>query len=209
MRVFLIFASIIIFISMMTAVVPLALAANGSCQPVTISAEVELPAGELVLADLLAPNACSAILSAARQVHLGSVPLSGSPRVLTGDEIRGELQRLRLPEQLAAKFTPIPERVIVRRKDNYESAGVALARPAVRSLNSRALGASRALGVNEEVRAGQTVILVWDQDGIRVQVPALCLDTGATGAHVRARILRGNHVVRAIVESGKSLRMIS
>jgi Chaperone for flagella basal body P-ring formation len=59
------------------------------------------------------------------------------------------------------------------------------------------------------VKAGQVVMLVWDQDGIRVQVPARCIDGGAMGAEVRARILRGNRILRAVVESAESVRVIS
>jgi hypothetical protein len=188
-------------------------AADAACRPVTVSSEIELPAGEFVLADLLSSNACPAILSAARRVHLGNVPLAGSPRVFTGEEIRAELQRLRLPEGRAAEFAAIPERVIVRRKDDTGS-GAGLARARVRDRKPKVLAASAAAGRNasggnETVRPGQTVILVWDQDGIRLQVPALCLEAGILGAKVRARILRGNRVVRAIVESGKSLRVVS
>lgn len=196
-KIFVSFVSIIIFAAML----PLTLAADVSCRPVRVLPEVELPGRELVLADILAPNTCSTILSAARHVPLGNVPLYGSPRVLTADEIRGELQKLREAERLTAEFTTVPERVIVRRK--HDDASIREARLGVRP-HAPAASASGAM-----IRPGQSVVLVWDEDGIRVQVPALSLDAGGLGAQVRARILRGNRVVRAIVESAESVRAIS
>jgi hypothetical protein len=59
------------------------------------------------------------------------------------------------------------------------------------------------------VRAGQSLTLIWDQNGIRVSVPALCLDPGAPGQHVRARIISGGTVMNAVVVSAESLRVIS
>ncbi len=66
----------------------------------------------------------------------------------------------------------------------------------------------RTAGRHEMVRPGQTATLVWDQDGIRVLVPALCLDRGRQGQQVRAR-LRGGQVVWAIVVSAAELRSVS
>ncbi len=74
-------------------------------------------------------------------------------------------------------------------------------RMAKRAIDSRTDG--RAM-----VRPGQTATLVWDQDGIRVLVPALCLDRGRQGQQVRAR-LRGGQVVWAIVVSAAELRSVS
>jgi hypothetical protein len=62
-------------------------------------------------------------------------------------------------------------------------------------------GAARPL-----VRSGQTVTLLWDQDGLRLVVAVVCLDGGAQGAPVRARMVGGGRVVRAIVESAGTLR---
>lgn len=59
------------------------------------------------------------------------------------------------------------------------------------------------------VRPGQTVTLVWDQDGIRLVVPAVCLDRGAPGEKVRARVGRGSAVVPATVVSAGVLRAAS
>jgi hypothetical protein len=59
------------------------------------------------------------------------------------------------------------------------------------------------------VRAGQTVTLLWDQDGIRLVVPAVALDAGTAGEKVRARIVRGGTLVPAIVVSTGLLRAAS
>lgn len=186
-----------------------AFAADYSCLPLTIPAEIELPAGKLALADILPGSTCPAIRSAARQVHLGNVPLAGSPRVLTRDELRLALQKLDVENGLSAELLTIPERVTVRRKKEPESIAVTLARSALRSPKSRSLVVSTIPPTSETVRPGQAVTLVWDQGGIRVQVPAQCLDRGELGSEVRARILQSGVVVRAIVAGAGSLRAVS
>jgi hypothetical protein len=57
------------------------------------------------------------------------------------------------------------------------------------------------------VRPGERVTLIWDQDGIRLVVPAVALDGGSPGQGVRARIAQGGRVVRAIVTSAGMLRV--
>ena len=193
---------------------PLAHATNSPCRPIVVLKEIELPAGELVLSDLLSTDVCPALLHAAGQIHLGSVPLVGSPRVFTGDEIRVLLEKLDDKEELDEKFLTVPERVMVRRKGGHKTdaaahlAGPAVSRSVARSQVFHSNTASGALS-DEVVRPGQTVMLLWDQDGIRLQIPALCLDRGVPGSEVRARILRGGTVVRATVVSADSLRAIS
>src|SRR5205823_1036626 len=59
------------------------------------------------------------------------------------------------------------------------------------------------------VQPGAAVTLLWDQDGIRLLVPAVCLDKGRAGEAVRARILRGGRMVHAVVESAGRLRVAS
>ena len=49
------------------------------------------------------------------------------------------------------------------------------------------------------VRAGESVRLTWDQEGIRVEVKAVCLDRGRAGETVRARAAPRGRVFRAIV----------
>lgn len=55
------------------------------------------------------------------------------------------------------------------------------------------------------VRRGQTVKLLWDQYGVRLLVPAICLDPGDEGQRVRARI-RGGRIVSAVVINAGELR---
>jgi hypothetical protein len=64
-------------------------------------------------------------------------------------------------------------------------------------------------GAKPLVRPGQAAILVWDQDGIRAVVPAICLDNGDEGDIVRARVTRGGIVMRAIVIGAGRLRAAS
>jgi hypothetical protein len=59
------------------------------------------------------------------------------------------------------------------------------------------------------VRPGQTVTLLWDQEGIRLVIPAVALDAGVSGERVRARIVRGGALVPAIVVSAGMLRAAS
>jgi hypothetical protein len=56
------------------------------------------------------------------------------------------------------------------------------------------------------VRRGQTVRLLWDQYGVRLIVPATCLDPGDKGQTIRARIALSGRIVRAIVVNAGELR---
>jgi len=49
------------------------------------------------------------------------------------------------------------------------------------------------------VRRGERTTLQWDQNGIRVTVPAVCLDDGHAGQAVRARISASGRVLAATV----------
>ena len=93
----------------------------------------------------------------------------------------------------------VPFQVRVRMRDSQQTVLASLPRTAVPRED-----ASRPL-----VRRGQTVSLLWDQDGIRLVVPAVCLDAGGAGQRVRARISPGGRVVRAVVESAAMLRAAS
>jgi hypothetical protein len=200
-----------IALALATNLTPIA-RADTSCRPFAIPPEITLAAGELVLADLLPPSGCSAILAAARRIPLGRVPLADSPRVFTRDDMRGLLRKLAGQEGLAVGLITVPERVVVYRQDKHESN--ATQGESSRPMRFRNHAASRVPMAETMVhpvmvRPGQTVILVWDQDGIRMQLPALCLDRGGNGSQVRARILQSGAVVRATVVGVGSLRMIS
>jgi hypothetical protein len=222
MRPFFLGIAAIVVVAIISLSAPLAHGADAACRPFHIPAEIELPAGELALADLFPEGACSAILSAAREVRLGSVPLAGSPRVLTHEEIRLMLAKLGERAHLALQLIALPERTTVRRNDEQETIADTLSRQAGRSQAARSLAersppkrpgtvnpAATAPAADRIVRPGQTVTLIWDQDGIRVQVPALCLDPGVSGSQVRARILQSGMVVRATVVGARSLRIRS
>lgn len=57
------------------------------------------------------------------------------------------------------------------------------------------------------VRPGQKVTLLWDQDGIRVVVPALAIDAGGPGEPVRARIVGAPGLIHAWVVGAGELRV--
>jgi flagellar basal body P-ring formation chaperone FlgA len=201
---------VLLAIVIMAAIaLPYASAADPRCASLAIPAEVESAANEVVLADLLPANACPGLRNAARQVRLGSVPLAGSPRIFTGDEVRTRLQELNEHAGLGLKLESVPERVTVRRSAGIDlpvAPGGALSRSVARLAAADHRTGS---GEGEAVRRGQSVLLIWDRDGIRVQVPAVCIDAGVTGSQIRARIQNGGRVVRAIVESAVRLRVIS
>jgi hypothetical protein len=94
-------------------------------------------------------------------------------------------------------------------KARSATARITMARLAADSPLSSGLTASSSPSALPLVRPGQTVTLLWDQDGIRLVVPAVCLDRGAPGEKVRARMGRGGAVVRAIVVSAGMLRAAS
>ncbi len=58
------------------------------------------------------------------------------------------------------------------------------------------------------LRPGQAVTLVWDQDGIRVVLPAICLDGGNVGESIRVRTTTGGRVLRAEIVNQSLLRVI-
>ncbi|HXY78134.1 MAG TPA: flagella basal body P-ring formation protein FlgA [Candidatus Acidoferrales bacterium] len=62
------------------------------------------------------------------------------------------------------------------------------------------------LGAAPLVRAGENATLTWDQAGIRLTVPVVCLEAGAMGQRVRVRVRGGGRVLPAVVESAGQLR---
>jgi len=57
------------------------------------------------------------------------------------------------------------------------------------------------------VRSGQKVTLLWDQNGIRVVVPAVALDAGESGEPVRARIVGAPGLIHTRVMGAGELRV--
>ncbi|HEY1271184.1 MAG TPA: flagella basal body P-ring formation protein FlgA [Terriglobales bacterium] len=93
---------------------------------VFLANRVEVQTPDLSLADLLAPGTCPAILASASRVTLGKTPLTGSMRVIEGNEVRALLQRL-LGDVSAGWMTKlaVPERVAVRRNARLSCAEIA------------------------------------------------------------------------------------
>jgi hypothetical protein len=119
----------------------------------------------------------------------------------------GELRGTMTPAMARSTIAPItPARITPAR---ITMTGITMARLAADSSLSSGLAASGSDRALPLVRAGQTVTLLWDQDGIRLVVPAVCLDRGAPGEKVRARMGRGGAVVDAIVVSAGMLRAAS
>lgn len=56
------------------------------------------------------------------------------------------------------------------------------------------------------VEPGQTATLTWDQAGIRVVLPVICLDAGALGEVVRVRLKSAARILRAEVVGAGTLR---
>jgi hypothetical protein len=75
----------------------------------------------------------------------------------------------------------------------------------VSSAESR--GASRDPVHGALVRSGQKVTLLWDQNGIRVVVPAVALDAGESGEPVRARIVGAPGLIHTRVMGAGELRV--
>jgi hypothetical protein len=57
------------------------------------------------------------------------------------------------------------------------------------------------------VLPGEAVSLLWDQDGVRVVVQAVCLDPGGIGETVRARLPQSGRILRAVVVGAGELRV--
>jgi Chaperone for flagella basal body P-ring formation len=144
----------------------------------------------------------------------------------------------RIPQETPIEFTPpvwdpalaswevlarcvhpadcVPFRVRVRDRDSQmeiERSARPLRSTVIRRMLAYSMSPGRAaLRPGHEtplVRPGETVTLLWDQDGIRLVVPAVALDAGLPGEPVRARIARGGRLVRAIVVSAGTLRAAS
>jgi hypothetical protein len=58
------------------------------------------------------------------------------------------------------------------------------------------------------VRPGQRATLVWEEKGLRLEIPVVCLDGGAKGETVRARVGHSGRTLRAIVMDSGTLRAI-
>jgi hypothetical protein len=85
--------------------------------------------------------------------------------------------------------------------------GMASARSALspggpgRSLQPGGGARNEALASPPLIKRGQTAMLTWDNAGIRIVVPVVCLDAGRLGDIVRVRFRDGQRVLRAEVMS--------
>jgi Chaperone for flagella basal body P-ring formation len=168
----------------------------------SVRSEVQVSHASVSLADLLMPDPCPELLAAAERVRLGSAPLRGSPRVMLGEQVRALLETIaRREESLRQRrwILAVPERVVVR-------VGTDVAMPAPAGAHAARTTPRHARTL---VNRGQTTALLWEQGGVRLTVPATCLESGDMGDTVRARITRNGRVIRAVVLADGGLRAIS
>jgi hypothetical protein len=175
---------------------PAAASSETGCATITVLAHATVPEGEWSLAEILAPDACAQIRQAASRIPLGMAPLPGSPRILTGENVRNLLEALSARLGGGEKFE-IPERVVV------ESDRPAFSRPA-QGNRGGPRGNPDAL-----VKPGDAATLVWEQGGIVVQLPVICLEAGRLGQSVRARVTKSSRILRAEVVGRGALRVSS
>ncbi len=57
----------------------------------------------------------------------------------------------------------------------------------------------------ELIKRGQTATLRWDEAGIRIVLPVICLDAGGTGQTIRVRFKNAAHILRAEILSDGTL----
>ena len=225
---------------------------------VRVRPSVEVGAGPVWLANLLAPGPCPGLLRAAARIRLGSAPLPGSMRVLTGEQVRSWIERAARLAGMAV-WANIPERVSLRRSGKRLSCeeitlriSTADSMGASRCSSAERIPAEAALSLMASrwdpglekwqgiarctppadcvpfrvqisrsvptsvrtpaerraivVRPGQEVVVISDDDGIQISAHAICLDRGALGDLVRARIGSGGRVLETRVESAGVLR---
>lgn len=169
-------------------------AGQSPCAQVSVLRDLEVSAGEFSLADLL-EKSCPAFREAAMQVVLGKAPLAGDPRIFAGDQLRRmllQVSRTLRPQNTASTFD-VPERVTVRGAEEHRLA----------SNRKTSMGKTPALVV-----PGQPVMLIWEQEGIRVVLAAICLDRGAPGDAVRVRARNSGKIWWAQVAQDGMLRAI-
>lgn len=192
-------SALILAVGALLALLPDPSAAQAGCET-SFQSHVAIDDGVLTLGDLLEPGACGALGQAARSQRIGRAPLPGSMRVLSEDEARALFDVLRRRAGSAGsrwKLLHVPERIVIRRRGVEP---VPSRKPSAR--NSPARDPADPL----TVRAGEAVTLVWDEDGIRLAVPAVSLDGGQAGEPVRARIGSTGRVMRATIWSAGILR---
>jgi hypothetical protein len=172
--------------------------AQQPCVKASVYANLRVSEGKLLLADLL-KESCLALREAASRVVLGRAPLPGDPRIFEGEQVRRMLTEVSrdMENGNADLDFDVPERVSVHRASTNSQIRISNAAPAKKSSVTQAL-----------VVPGQTVTLVWDQEGIRVILPAICLDRGGPGDAVRIRMKNSGKIWHAKVAPDGMLRAI-
>ena len=151
-----------------------------ACGPTAVRAQVEVPAGKVSLADLLAPGTCSRFLRSAALMHLGDAPLVGSPRVLEGTQVRALLGRLEAEQgirepSIRVPSIRVPERVTIRRAVRHENCLELAVRLAMVS-GRRARGSDHQTGDQTDVQPGDQ-----SDDQTDVKTRFAGLECGAAG----------------------------
>jgi hypothetical protein len=129
----------LIFIFVIFAVLnSVAASQQQACASPSVRPIVSLAGNEFTLADLLDSDACPDLVQRAAHVHLGAAPLSGTTRVLKGDEVRARFAALLGQKQSwtgdtrlgaetgaipAGKTFKVPERITVQRAGGRASCG--------------------------------------------------------------------------------------
>jgi hypothetical protein len=200
---------LLLLISVLVAPLIRAVAEDKGCpSPImAIAPAIEVPPRDFTAADLLPPSACASLVQSAARIRLGEAPLEGIARVFDAGEIRSILARV--AGQMENEKVTVPERVVVRRAHTRLLDGEDADNGGARSRSHAGRGRFKEPSTPPTVRPGQAALLVWEGNGIRVVVPVTCLDRGASGESVRARIVPSGQVVRAVVVEAKLLRAAS
>ena len=145
-----------------------------ACQKLVVRSQVEAAAGELSLADLLAPGTCPRWYREAAQVSLGAVPRAGGVRVLEGEEIRRLIGGIRDGgwNTSAENQEIMPQRIVVRQARAVKScaeiarvisaAEPALGEPALREALADPAPAESSSGQNSKTKVKVGIeIKIW------------------------------------------------
>jgi hypothetical protein len=183
--------------------------AEPKCAPPTLRSHVELEGDALFLSDLFLKAACPALESAAARIRLGAAPLTGSPRILTKDQILAILYKYKLADEFAApEWSPalIPQRITIERTESRSRARTDLAR--VNSSHALSIGRPAGPRAPVELHPGEPVTLLWEDGGIQSRSPAVCLDGGGLGERLRVRV-PGGRIVHAVAVASRELRAVT
>jgi hypothetical protein len=92
------------------------------------------------------------------------------------------------------------------RADRQENAALENDPPGLHGAGAGAKTGRSTGEIRQLVEPGETVTLTWEQGGIRIVLPATCLDAGALGQFVRVRFKNASGILRAKVVGAGRLR---